>query len=134
LLIFAGAVYLFARSIDFVSGLYAARYDAAVWIGANYPPNTIFAAWNAGQLSYFSDRTFINLDGVINSIDYYERVLSGPVPLAEYLSENDVEYIVDYATFASIPDFPVVRTFPIHDGSGRSIHIWQVAPHMSSVP
>jgi hypothetical protein len=132
LLIFAVAIYMFARSINFTSKLYTARYDAALWIAENSPPDTIYAAWNTGQLGFFSNRTFINLDGVINHVDYYERVLHGSVSLTDYLFENKVDYLVDYATYDSIPDFPVVRTFPLNDGSGRSIQIWQVTPQISS--
>jgi hypothetical protein len=130
--IFAVAIYMFASSINFTSKLYAARYGAALWIAENSPPDTVFASWNAGQLGYFSNRTFINLDGVINNVDYYERVLSGPVPLTDYLSENKVDYVVDYDTYESIPALPVVRSFPINDESGRLIQIWQVTPQISS--
>ena len=132
LLFFATAIYMFARSINFTSKLYAARYDAALWIAENSPPDTVYAAWNAGQLGFFSNRTFINLDGVINHVDYYERVLRGPISLTDYISENRVAYIVDYDTYDSIPDFPVVRSFPLNDESGRSIQIWQVPPQISA--
>jgi hypothetical protein len=128
-LIVAVAVYLFAGSIGFASELYAARYKAALWIASNSLPDTTFGAWNAGQLGYFSDRAFINLDGVINDVDYYERVLSGPVPLVDYLAENKVQYVVDYSTYGSIPDFPVVQAFPLGDGSGRAIQVWQLPSH-----
>ncbi len=134
LVVFAVAIYMFARSINFTSELYAARYNAALWISENSPPDTVFASWNAGQLGFFSDRTFINLDGLINNIDYYERVLRGPVPLADYLAENKVDYIVDYSIYHPIPDYPVVRSFPLNDETGRSIHIWQVSPQLSLVP
>ncbi|HSJ89659.1 MAG TPA: hypothetical protein VK909_20770, partial [Anaerolineales bacterium] len=130
--IFAVAIYMFARSINFSSKLYAARYNAALWIAENSAPDTVFAAWNAGQLGFFSNRTFINLDGLINNVDYYERVLQGTTPLKDYLTENNVDFIVDYATYGSIPEFPVVHTFPLNDGSGRSIHIWRVTLHTSS--
>jgi hypothetical protein len=93
----------------------------------------IFASWNSGQLGFFSDRTFINLDGVINHVDYYERVLRGSTSLTDYLSENGVDYIVDYDSYDSIPDFPVVHSFPLNDESGRSIQIWQVTPELSSI-
>lgn len=126
------AVYLFFRSVNFTSQLYTARYDAAVWISQNFLPETIFASWNAGQLGFFSNRTFINLDGVINNVAYYRSVLQGPTTIAEYLAENEVEYIVDYTTYGSVPDFPVIRSFPLDDGTGRSIHIWQVSPQASS--
>ena len=128
LVIFAVAIYMFARSINFASKLYAARYDAALWIAENSAPDTVFAAWNAGQLGFFSNRTFINLDGVINSVDYYERVLRGSVSLTDYLAENKVDYIVDYHIYNPLPDFPVVHTFPLDDETGRSIRIWQVSP------
>jgi len=130
--ILAVAIYMFARSINFTSKLYTARYNAALWIAENSPPDTVFASWNAGQLGFFSDRTFINLDGLINNVDYYERVLHGTIPLTDYLMENNVDFIVDYATYGSIPEFPVVQTFPLNDGSGRSIHIWRVSPRTSS--
>lgn len=134
LVIFALATYMFARSVNFTSKLYSARYDAALWIAENSPPDAVFAAWNAGQLGFFSNRTFINLDGVINSVDYYERVLRGPTPLTDYLIENNVDYVVDYSTYDRIPDLPVVHVFPLDDGSGRSIQIWQVTSHFSSSP
>jgi len=134
LLIFAVAIYMFARSINFTSKLYATRYNAALWIARNSSPETVFASWNAGQLGYFSNRTFINLDGVINNVDYYERVLRGSVPLADYLVENKVDYIVDYSIYHPIPDYPVVHTFPLNDETGRSIHIWQVSQQSSSAP
>jgi hypothetical protein len=132
--VFSVAVYMFARSINFASELYVARYKAALWIAENSPPDTVFASWNAGQLGYFSNRTFINLDGLINNVDYYERVLQGSTPLTDYLIENKVDYIVDYNIYHPIPEFPVVHAFPINDGSGRSIQIWQVSPQLSSAP
>ncbi len=134
LICFTVAIYLFTRSINFNSGLYVARYEAAEWVANNSSPETVFAAWNTGQLSFFSNRRFINLDGVINDVDYYERVLIGSVPLTDYLAENNVEYLVDYDTYEAIPDFPVIRTFPINDGSGRAIRVWQVSPPISSTP
>jgi hypothetical protein len=132
--IFAVAVYMFARSINFTSNLYAARYNAALWIAENAPADTVFASWNAGQLGFFSNRTVINLDGVINNVDYYERVLRGSLPLEDYLIENKVDYIVDYSIYHPIPDYPVIHTFPLNDETSRSIQIWQVSPQLSSIP
>ena len=134
LVIFAVALYMFVRDINFTSKLYATRYHAALWIAENFPPDAVFASWNAGQLGFFSNRTFINLDGVINNVDYFERVLRGSVPLADYLDENEVDYIVDYSIYHPIPDYPVIHTFPLNDETGRSIHIWQVSPQLSSTP
>lgn len=132
--IFAVAIYMFVRAINFTSDLYVARYDVALWMAENSPPDTVFAAWNAGQLSFFSNRTVINLDGVINSVDYYERVLVGSTPLVEYLGENNVDYIVDYSMYRELPDYPIIQTFPLNDETGRSIHIWQVSSERSLTP
>jgi hypothetical protein len=134
LLTIAVSIYLFARGINFRSTLYTTRYEAALWIGENSHPDTIFAAWNTGQLGFFSNRTFINLDGVINHVDYYKHVLRGPVPLTEYLLENGVEYVVDYDTYGWVPNFPVVQRFPIHDEEGRTIQMWQIKPQISTAP
>lgn len=128
---FAATIYTFTRSISFTSELYAARYEAAVWIAENTSPDTVLAAWNAGQLGYFSNRKVINLDGVINSLDYYERVLRGSVPMSQYLAENNVDYIVDYATYHPIPTYPVIQMFPINDETRRTIKIWQVSSQAS---
>jgi hypothetical protein len=132
--IFVVAIYMFVRAINFTSTLYVARYDVALWMADNSPPDTVFAAWNAGQLSFFSNRTVINLDGVINSVDYYERVLVGSTSLVEYLGENNVDYIVDYSMYRELPDYPIIQTFPLNDETGRSIHIWQVSSERSLNP
>jgi hypothetical protein len=131
---FGLAIYLFVRTLGFTSDLYTVRYSAAQWIAEHYTAETVFAAWNTGQLGYFADRTFINLDGVINSVDYFERVLRDGGPLTDYLYENNVAYVVDYATYDALPDFPVVHSFPLNDGSGRVIKIWQVPPQLSRAP
>ena len=52
LVIFAVAIYMFTRSINSSSKLYAARYNAAQWIAENSSPDTVFASWNAGELSF----------------------------------------------------------------------------------
>jgi hypothetical protein len=132
LVIFATAIYVFTRHMNSTSKLYTARYNAALWMEENSAPDTVFASWNAGQLGFFSNRTVINLDGVINSVDYYERVIVGSTSVTEYLIENDVDFVVDYSTYDSIPEFPIVQTFPLNDGTGRSIKVWQVSPQLSA--
>ena len=113
------------------TNFHAMRYRAALWISENLPSDAIYAAWNAGELGYFSDRPFINLDGLINSIDYYEHVLQNPAELealTDYLSENDVNYVVDYVDNELTSALPVVKAFPNHEASGQQIRIWRVLP------
>lgn len=67
-------------------------YDAAAWARENLPADTIIGAWNAGAIGYLSERRVINLDGLINSWDYYqvERY-----DLCHYWQEMGVTYLVD---------------------------------------
>ncbi|MGQ0733188.1 MAG: hypothetical protein ACT4QD_05965 [Acidobacteriota bacterium] len=78
-------------------------YEAALWLSTHSKRETVFAAWNAGILGYFSDRTLINLDGLVNSFDYHERVLRNPNRLdatLAYLGEEKVDYVVDFVETA----------------------------------
>jgi len=43
------------------------NYAAAQYLKENTEPDARVAAFNAGVIGYFSDRTVINLDGVVNS-------------------------------------------------------------------
>jgi hypothetical protein len=120
--------------------LYGVRYRAALWVAENMPSDEIYASWNAGQLGFFSDRTIINLDGLVNSAYYYSRVLHGPVTLESYLRKNQVRYIVDY-TFGNriyrqlIPnksgelpvDLETKHIFPQTLG-GEVIRVWELLP------
>ena len=110
------------------------RYQAALWISENLPPDQVYAAWSAGELGYFLNRTLINLDGLINNVEYYERVLKSDAKtqaLFDYLIENEVKYIVDYEDNEITSRLPVVKAFPIHE-TGRHLRIWHVPPDITS--
>lgn len=106
--------------------LYAVRYDIALWMRDNFPPGTIFAAWNAGQLGYFSEHHVVNLDGLINHVSYYEEVLHGDRPLEHYLQETGVAFVVDYEDNPLTRSLPLLHEFPSVDR--RQMKIWQVPP------
>jgi hypothetical protein len=108
--------------------LYAARYQAARWMAANLPPDAVCASWNAGQIGFFSERTVINLDGLINGVDYYNRVIRGGVSRLDYIYENDVNYLVDHKLERRLPQkFLSLLEVPINDGSGETVQVWQVS-------
>lgn len=67
----------------------------AEWMRDNLPPGAIAAAWNTGIYGFYSGRTVINLDGLIND-DMLEWLRSGR-PVADYLRRRNVRYIVDDA-------------------------------------
>lgn len=87
------------------------RYHAAMWIDENLPAEVLLASWNAGQIGFFSNRSTINLDGLINSYDFLPYVRNPPF-LREYLHANSVDYIVDYMIYDEIRrDSIVIHSF-----------------------
>ncbi|PID38891.1 MAG: hypothetical protein CSA65_01455 [Proteobacteria bacterium] len=71
------------------------RYDAARYIRRVFPKGTVFGAWWAGNLGYFSNRKVVNLDGVINSREYLERYLKTDT-VERYILYGPIEYLVDF--------------------------------------
>jgi hypothetical protein len=73
------------------------RIAAAAWLRENVPPGGRVAAWNAGELSYFSGVTLINLDGLVNDAAYYREIIRAQGALTDYLKSQRVDWITDYA-------------------------------------
>jgi hypothetical protein len=71
------------------------RFDAARYISQSYPKDTVFGAWWAGNLGYFSDQRVVNLDGVINSREYLERYLKTDTA-ERYILHGPIEYLIDF--------------------------------------
>ena len=53
-----------------------------------------FALTDAGIFAWFSGRTTINTDGLINDFDFVETLRRGA--FEEYLAREKVEYVMDY--------------------------------------
>jgi len=87
-----------------------ANADAGAWIDANLPPDAVLAAWDAGALGFFSRRSVINLDGVVNSRAYYDASRQGPKALRSFLSCRSVRYIANHGGNESGED-PGIREF-----------------------
>jgi hypothetical protein len=51
------------------------RIQAADWIRGNTAASDRIGSWNAGTFGYFSHRTVVNLDGLVNDVHYLQRVL-----------------------------------------------------------
>jgi len=51
--------------------------DAGLWLRTNTPDGAVAASWDAGVTGYFSHRHVINLDGLVNSNEYYEAFRRG---------------------------------------------------------
>jgi len=78
-----------------------AAYAAARWARENTGADAVFAMKDAGNFAYFSERHVINLDGVVNNLEYQaalrEKNLRG------YLAIKGVDFLVQHA-FWDRPD------------------------------
>lgn len=70
-------------------------YDAAVWARGNTPAEAVFGMKDAGDFGYFSERAVINLDGVVNNLEYQAALRERS--LAPYLAIHGVRFIVQHA-------------------------------------
>jgi hypothetical protein len=86
------------------------------------------------MLGYFSNRTVINLDGLVNSKTYYEEVLQKPDQanaIKHYLYLNNATYIVDHSKNEVTKELQTEQTFPVPTEAGRAIYIWRVQPFLA---
>jgi hypothetical protein len=68
----------------------------ARWMAANLPADARAAAWNTGIYAWYSGRSTINLDGLINN--EIHGVLRRREPVVEYLRRRGVRFVIDDAT------------------------------------
>jgi hypothetical protein len=67
---------------------------AARWLADHTAPDARVGSWNAGLIGYWSGRTVVNLDGVVNG-DAWRATREGR--LHDYALERRLEYLVDWA-------------------------------------
>jgi hypothetical protein len=78
-----------------------ASYRAALWARDNTAPSDVFALKDTGNFGYFSRRRVINLDGVVNNLEFQEVLRERK--LGDYFRRNHVKYLVLHATKESHP-------------------------------
>lgn len=71
---------------------HAQAYRAAIWARQNTLPEDVFALSDAGVFGFFSERSVINLDGLVNNLQYQETIRRKE--LNKYIQKNKVKYIV----------------------------------------
>lgn len=77
----------------------ADTYHLALWAREHLPDDAVLSATDSGVLAYFSERSTVNLDGLINSFDYLERLRDGGGRVEAYLEQKGVGYILDQWAF-----------------------------------
>lgn len=77
------------------NALFETRLEVADWINHNVPRQAELAAWNAGQLAYFTEQPLINLDGLMNSPAYAAFIRAGG-DVRMKIDELGIDAVVDY--------------------------------------
>jgi hypothetical protein len=71
------------------------RIHAADWARATIPASEAIGSWNAGMFAYFSHRSVVNLDGLVNDLGYYRSVVEGG-DLEGYLDREAIHWLADH--------------------------------------
>lgn len=74
-------------------GLQTDMLEAARWIDTETPPDARVGAFNSGIIGYFSNRTTVNLDGVMNP-DALDAIKDRRV--VAYMQERRITYLADF--------------------------------------
>ncbi|QGJ70199.1 Hypothetical protein PBC10988_18930 [Planctomycetales bacterium 10988] len=74
-----------------------ANRTAGEWISENLPQDAVLGSWDAGVVSYFADQRIVNLDGVVNSVEYLELLKTqDTAQIAEFLNAASIQYLVNH--------------------------------------
>jgi hypothetical protein len=93
LFIILGSGYFYIARIE--NSVYGNAYDYSQQIKHSLPENSRILMGNkSGLVAFFSDRKFINGDGLVNSFEYFNMLKAGRI--SEYIKKYDIEY---YCTF-----------------------------------
>lgn len=78
------------------------RYAKALWIAAHAPQGAVFAEPDCGALSYASERSCLNMDGLTNSFGFQQAIQQDRVP--QWLAKAGLNTVV------LLSDRPPLRT------------------------
>lgn len=91
------AIYLPMMSqVSFSKGIYPHQIQmlkAGLWLGENTPIDATIVSFNSGIISFFSQRSVVNLDGVINN-SAFDAIKEKA--LFRYIEDQNAQYYVDY--------------------------------------
>ena len=70
--------------------------EAAEWIAANLPEDAVVGSFDAGVIGYFAERPVVNLDGLVNSFEWYDARQEGTEATAAFLRDDGVTHIANH--------------------------------------
>lgn len=92
------------------------------YLEENTPPGSVIGMTGGGNVGYFiNDRTIVNMDGLINSNDYFHALQNGQAPV--YLSQHGVDIIFASSGLLTFPPYdrqfdPYLEQFSVYGGKG----------------
>ena len=70
-----------------------AAYRATEWIGENTEKKDVLGIWAAGQIGYYSDRSVVNLEGLVGDVELLEANRENT--LIDYVDRKNISYILE---------------------------------------
>jgi len=64
--------------------------ELGLWAREHLPQDAVLGAWTSGIFTYFSERTVVSLEGLVNDLDF---LLRGRLDLERYIEEAGIEYV-----------------------------------------
>jgi hypothetical protein len=78
-------------------------YRAAVWVRNNLPQDARLALKDAGLFGLLSERSVVNLDGLVNNLEYQEYLRRSQ--LNDYFRQKGIQYLVVHAYWSDKPKY-----------------------------
>jgi hypothetical protein len=107
--------------------------DRAIWLQEHTEEGARVAITGAGNLAYFvQGRTIVNMDGLMNSHDYFLALKDGRG--AQFLANEDVDYIFgnEYILTQTNPYAPMfqghLEPYAIYTFADRELPLWRFIP------
>jgi hypothetical protein len=82
---------------------------AGEWVAANLPDQAVVGSFDAGVFGYFAERPVVNLDGLVNSYDWYDARQEGVDATSAFLVDAGLTHVANHGD-AVEGDEPSLRT------------------------
>jgi hypothetical protein len=140
----AGLIVIAALSISFLAFIASAvrapgdgrnhfYLHRSAWLEAHTEEGARIAITGAGNLAYFIEgRTIVNMDGLMNSVDYLEAMKAGQG--AQFLADLEVDYIFgnEYILTETNPYAPMLEghleSYEVYVFGDRQLPLWRFVP------
>lgn len=126
--VLATGMFLASRQLDYFTSVMRYNYfpadrpymEVLPYLEENTPPGAIIGMTGGGNVGYFiHDRSIVNMDGLINSYDYFQALKAGKAP--EYLHKHDMQIIFASSSLLQFPPYygqfdPYLEAYSVYGG------------------